>query len=104
MKARPQFKAEASKARALHRFAGRPKPVMLEGEAVDLALSVSGQLRDNSSTVDEYEAIATVPGVVLWREPTGRRVYALLAKVSSGRENHRWAEIEFDLTEVDYIE
>jgi hypothetical protein len=104
MQAAPSFNAEVSRARALKRFAGRPKPVQLEGEQQNLAVSVSGQLRGTSSTVEEYEAIAVVPGIVLWREPSGRRIFATLHRVATGRDNHRWADVAFDLTEIDYTE
>lgn len=104
MKATPRFKAKAARVRALHRFAGRVKPVQLEGEAESLAIGVEGTLRDSSSTAEEYEAIAVTSGVVLWREPTGRRVFASLTQVGTERSNHRRADVAFDLTEVDYTE
>lgn len=104
MKAAPKFKAESSRVRALHRFAGRIKPVQLEGEGVNLALAVDGTLRDSSSTPEEYEAIASTPGVVLWREPTGRRIFASLARVQTDRQTHIWAGVSFNLTQIDYTE
>lgn len=104
MKATPAFKGDASRRRSLHHFAGREKPVQLEGEAVTLAVGVQGSLRGDSSTVEEYEAIAAVPGIVLWREPSGRRIFASLAKVGTSRTNRRWADVAFNLTEIDYTE
>jgi hypothetical protein len=104
MRAAPKFAGEASRVRALRRFADREKPVQFEGTGVNLAVGVEGTLRDDSSTVEEYEAIASVPGIVLWREPTGRRIFASLAKVRTARTSHIWAEVSFDLTEIDYTE
>jgi len=104
MKAAPKFGAEVKRQRVLHNFAGREKPVQLEGDAVNLGLSVSGTLRDDSSTADEWEAIGRARGVMLWREPTGRRAWVSLASVQTDRENHRWAIVSIDLNEADYTE
>jgi hypothetical protein len=104
MKSAPNFSASASRQRALRRFAGRADPVQYEGENTNLGLSISGTLNGDSSTPEEYEAIATVPGVVLWREPTGRRVFASLAKVDTGRQHKFYGAVAFELTRIDYTE
>ena len=104
MAAAPQFKGEVSRVRVARRYAGRRKPVQMEGEGINLDLAVSGTLRDSSSRIEEYEAITVVSGVVLFRGPDGRRIYALLHKLESNKENHRYTDIAFDLTEVDYTE
>lgn len=103
-KARPKFGAAVSRVQALHRFADREKPVQMEGEGVNLALSVQGILRDESSTAEEFEAIGRMRGVKLWREPTGRRVFVSVAKVQTARESYLSAGVSFDLTEIDYNE
>lgn len=104
MKARPQFGAETSRERALHHFAGRAKPVQFEGEATTLMLSIAGELLADSSRPEEFEALALISGPVLWREPTGRRVFASLSKVKTSRSSHFYAAVAFDLTQIDYTE
>jgi len=104
MKALPTFQATASRNRALYHFAGRTQPVAMTGEAQDLVLSVSGTLRDDSSTPEEFEAMADTDGVVLWREPTGRRVFCAIGKVQTSRSSHFSTAVSFDLSEVDYSE
>lgn len=104
LRALPTFGAEVSRARALYHFAGRAKPVQLTGEATDLVLSIAASLIADSSTVEDFEAIATTPGVVLWRDPTGRRVFGSLGKVTSQRSTHFVASVAFTVTEVDVDE
>lgn len=104
MRKKPSFKASVARERQLYHFAGREDPVQLEGEASTLAVQVSGILRDDSSTPEEFEAIAKVSGVVLWREPTGRRVYCSLRQMQTVRETHLWSTVSFDLTKADYTE
>lgn len=104
LRAVPTFKSDASRARALYHFAGRPKPVQLTGEATDLVLSISATLLGDSSTVEDFEAMATTPDVVLWRDPTGRRLFGSLGKVSAQRSSKFVAGVAFDITEVDYAE
>ncbi len=104
MRAVPSFKASARRAKALYHFAGRPKPVELAGEATSLVLSVSGELRGTSSTADEFEALAYTTGLVLWREPTGRRVFCSISQVQTTRTTHLFADVSFTLTEADFTE
>jgi hypothetical protein len=103
-RALPSFKGAAGRDKALHHFAGREKPVELAGEATSLAVSVSGELRGGSSSAEEFEAMGRIRGVVLWREPTGRRVYGSLSSVQTVRESYRSASVSFSLAEVDYTE
>lgn len=104
MRATPTFGSTAQRDRALYHFAGRALPVQLTGEAVDLALTVSGQLRDTSSTPEEFEAAAYTAGVVLWRDPTGRRVFGSIGQVQTQRSSKFAAQVSFTVTEVDYAE
>ena len=104
MRAMPTFGATASRGRALYHFAGRSKPVQLTGEATNLVLSIEGTLIDTSSTAEEFEALATTDGVVLWRDPTGRRVFGSLAEVETERTLSYFATVKFNVTEVDYDE
>lgn len=104
VKAMPSFQATASRDRALYHFAGRPDPVQLDGEAESLSLSFSGELRTDSSTAEEWEAMGRTAGVMLWREPTGRRVYVSLGAVQIKRDRSFKSGVSFTLSEVDYTE
>jgi hypothetical protein len=104
VKAAPKFSAEVSRVQALRWFAGRIKPVQMEGEGENLAVAYEATLRGDSSTPEEFEALGRVRGVKLWREPTGRRVFVSLAKVKTDRTSHIYAGVSFDMTEIDYTE
>ena len=69
-----------------------------------LTLSVAGILADDASTPEEWEAFGRLPGIVLVRWPTGRRVYGFLNKVATGRKTDLFANMSYDFTEADYTE
>ncbi len=102
--AMPEIQARTSRAKALYHFAGRTKPVQLTGEAQDLILSIAGTLIGTSSTAAEFEAMAVTAGVVCWRDPTGRRVFASIGDVDTGSTTHFFSTVSFGLTEVDFDE
>lgn len=104
LKAQPQIQAKTSRAKALYHFAGRTKPVQLTGEAQSLTLSVSGMLIGSSSTPEEFEEMAYTDGVVCWRDPTGRRIFASIGDVTTNRTTHVFSNVSFGLTELDYDE
>lgn len=104
-RATPTFAASTSRAKALYHFAGRPKPVQLAGEAVTTTLNVSGKLSSGSGTPAAFEALGLAEGVVCWRGPDGRRMFASLGKMDLGvMRLHELATVAFALTEVDFAE
>lgn len=94
------------RAKQLHRMAGRPKPVQLSGEATDLALQIGCDLWLDSpaSRPEEFEEIGQTAGIVLWRDPTGRRVFGSISNMTTGREDGLLATVAFTVTEVDHTE
>jgi hypothetical protein len=104
MKAAPTFSSSAVRERVLYHFAGRVWPVQFIGEAQNLQLSISGTLTDNSSTPEEFEAMAYSDAIVLWRDPSGRRVFGSMGQVQTSRTSHILSTVSFDVTEVDYDE
>lgn len=86
-------------------FAGRQKPVELAGEHTDFKIAVSAKLYGASSTQAEVEALALTAGPVLWRDYTGRRIFASLSDVTIDRNTQQTLiPISFGLKEVDYDE
>lgn len=103
-KAMPTFQATASLDRALYHFADRPNPVQLDGTAESLSLAYTAELRGDSSTAQEWEAMGRTAGIMLWREPTGRRVYVSLGSVQIKRDRAFKSGVSFSMSEVDYTE
>ncbi len=67
---------------ATQQFEGRVLPVLTSGTAVSSVLGVSGLLMDDSSTRQDVLALAKLPGPYLWRDPTGRVLYASMSGLS----------------------
>lgn len=104
-RAMPTYAASASRSKAVYHFAGRPKPVQLAGEALTATLSVSGKLSAGSGSAADFEAQGQTDGVVCWRGPDGRRVFASIDKVSTGTTLAKaLPSVSFTLTEVDFTE
>jgi hypothetical protein len=97
-----ELKSTATRDRALYNFAGRTKPVLFLGEATGLVVDVAGLLDDESSTPAEWERLAQTGGVVLLRDPLGRRIYGSMEQVELERLNNGLYSIAFTITEVDY--
>ena len=110
MRARLSNRALVGRNKDRHHFAGRAKPVELSGEETDLAVAVSATLfppsrGGMSSEPQELEALATTEGIVLWRDYTGRRIFASLSGVGVDYNNDLVLyPVAFNLTEVDYDE
>jgi hypothetical protein len=104
-RAMPTFGAGAGRAKALYHFAGRPKPVQLDGEALTATLAVSGKLSSGSGTPADFEALGQAQGVVCWRGPDGRRVFGSVPKVDTVTTRlNQLASVAFTLTELDFTE
>jgi hypothetical protein len=105
VRAMPSYGAAAGRDKQLYHFAGRAKPVELAGEATNMALTGSARLTGDSATAEDIETLALTAGVVCWRGPDGRRIFASLGNVSTGRTFRRVLDtVQFTVTEVDYTE
>lgn len=91
--------------KATYKFAGRTKRVELSGEHTNLRLAFTAILRGASSTPEELEEISYTESVVLWRDYTGRRIYASLSGVRISRKTRvDMVPVSFNLEETDYDE
>jgi len=86
MRARLAMRTSVGRAKATYHFAGREDPVELSGEQVTFGLAVSATLMGPSngglsSEPEELEAAGVTTGPILWRDHTGRRVFASLSDV-----------------------
>lgn len=98
-------RAQLSRDKATHHFAGRSDPIELSGEQTDVRLNVTGTLFGQSSTPEEMEELALTTGIVLWRDYTGRRVFASLSPVGVDYNTESpLVPISFSLTRVGYKE
>jgi len=110
VRARLSTRSLVGRSRDRYHFAGREKPVELSGEETNLALSVAATLYPpsrggQSSEPQELEALALTQGTVLWRDYTGRRIFASLSGVGVDYNNDSVLyPAAFNLTEVDYDE
>lgn len=94
--------SSASRDRALYNFAGRPKPVLFQGEARSRQVDISGILDEESTPPAQWEALIHRGGVMLLRDPLGRRIYGSVSDVSLDRLSVELYSVSFTLTEVDY--
>jgi hypothetical protein len=96
----------AGRRKALYHFAGRPKPVEFSGQATDLVVDVKGTVVGDPTTVTDMETMAITTGIVLWRDPSGRRIYGSLSPVQNSQKSMSSPEVwdvGFTVTEVDYV-
>jgi len=110
MRARLSNRATVGRDKDTYHFAGRANPVELSGEATRLVLDTQGVLYPPSrggmsSEPQELEALALTTGVVLWRDYTGRRIFASLGDVGVDyNADSVLYPFGFVLTLVDYDE
>lgn len=94
-----EIEQTASRAKALHYFAGRKNPVIYSGEMAERTYSVSGILEDEASNPNQWIRLARQAGPVLLRAP-GRRMYGSLSEVSIERIQHNLHKVSFSIQEV----
>jgi fibronectin type 3 domain-containing protein len=110
MRARMSSRSSVGRDRNTYHFAGRSLPVELAGEATGFAVSVSATLYPltrggMSSEPQDMEALGLTSGIVLWRDYTGRRIFASLGDVTVGYDTDSVLyPVAFNLTQVDYDE
>jgi hypothetical protein len=94
-----EIEQTASRAKALHYFAGRKNPVIYSGEAAERTYSISGILEEEASPPEQWIRLARQPGAVLLRAP-GRRMYGSLSEVSIERIQNKLHKVSFSIQEV----
>jgi len=110
MRARLSNRAATDRNKSTYHFASRAKPVELSGEETNLRLAVLATLYPPSrgglsSEPQELEALGLTPGPVLWRDYTGRRIFASLSGVNVDYNTDSVLyPAAFNLTELDYDE
>jgi len=110
VRARLGSRAAVGRDKSTYHFAGRPKPVELSGEETRMALSVLGTLYPPSrggmsSEPQALEDLSLTTGPVLWRDYTGRRIFASLSGVNVDYNTDSVLyPAAFILTQVDYDE
>lgn len=101
----PKYTSRAEREKAVHHFAGREKPVEFSGESIGLSVGVSGVLTPDSSSREDIETLAKVETIVLWRDQSGRRLFASIAPASTADlpGTDAFHSVSFNLTEVDHV-
>jgi hypothetical protein len=105
MRARLTGRSVTGRSKAVYGFAGRDKPVELSGEETSKSYAVAATLYGTSSTPAEVEAMGETTGIVLWRDYTGRRMFASISPVTVDYNTDSVLfPVSFTLTRVDYDE
>jgi len=105
MRARLAGRSTTGRNKSVNHFAGREKPVELSGEETSRQYEVVATLYGSSSTPQELEDMGETTGIVLWRDYTGRRMFASISPVSVNYNTDSVLfPVAFTLTRVDYDE
>lgn len=110
IRARLETGATVGRDKAIYQFAGREDPVELSGEAKQMSVAVAGVLYPPSrggmsSEPQDLEELGQTPGIVLWRDFTGRRIFSSLSDVHVGYNNDLVLyPVTFTVTRVSYDE
>lgn len=97
--------AQSGREKALYTFAGRQWPVEFAGSSLSKVVNVGGTSTGPDGTWEDFEEMAAIAGIVLWRDPSGRRVFGSLGIVSTGLVNMAVPDVwtvGFPVTQVDY--
>lgn len=98
----PRLSGDRSRAKTLHRFAGRKRPVEFAGEQLAESVQVAGVITSDDDTLTAWEALGETSGVVLWRDPTGRRIFGSVGGMSHSQNHPELTSISFTVTAVDH--
>lgn len=110
MRARMSMGANVGRDKETYQFAGREDAVELSGEAVGVTVSVAAVLYPPSrggasSEPQEAESLARTTGPVLWRDFSGRRMFASLGNVGVNYDTDSVLyPIAFSLKQLGYDE
>jgi hypothetical protein len=110
MRARLANRANVSRDKSTYRFAGRMLPVELSGEGTQLGFSVAATLYPPSrggmsSEPEDVEEMGRAKSIVLWRDYTGRRLFASLGPVSVDYNTDSVLyPVGFNLDQIDFDE
>lgn len=105
MRARLAGRSTTGRAKATYAFAGRERPVELSGEETSKTYAVAATLYGTSCTPQELEDMGETTGIVLWRDYTGRRMFASISPVAVDYNTDSVLfPASFSLTRVDFDE
>jgi hypothetical protein len=90
--------------RALYQFAGRSLPVEYDGEFLTETLNVTALLDMSENTFAEFRTQAQAGGTVLWRDPTGRRLFGAISPIGGTQAVAQIGGVSFTVTKTDYTE
>lgn len=110
MRARLEMDSAVGRAKSINHFAGREDPVELSGEARAFVLNVDATLYPPSSggistEPQDLEEIGATRTIVLWRDYTGRRMFASLGDVKTRYNTDSILyPVSFTVTKMSYDE
>lgn len=83
-----RISVSTSRNKTVQAFAGRDWPLEMStdnlSQSVTVSTSVAGE-RNSVGSIEALEALALTNSIVLWRDPTGRRMFGSLGSVSAGQ-------------------
>lgn len=88
-----------------YHFSGKVLPDEISGDAVDRKISVTGtllapRLELESHTANDFDALASTPGTVLYRDPEGRRWYGALTAMSTPQGTSGVGSVSYSVQET----
>lgn len=92
----PRISVSTTRNRTIQAFAGRVWPVEMAGQNLSQSITVSGSIsgRGENDSMQALETLAVTDSIVLWRDPTGRRMYGSIGPVNAGQAGlfvpHAW--------------
>lgn len=101
----PAIDLAYGRAKTLHHFAGRTKPLEFTGEARTRKLGLKATLEPtiDMASIEELEAVTDAGGTVCYRDSRGRRLFVSMGEIKV-TQTYPVMEFQTDITEVDYSE
>lgn len=98
-----ELQVGSGRAKKLHQFAGRRKPVEYVGEQRNRTINLSGRIAPESSEPFEFEDLADLPAPACIRTPDGQRYFVSVGDPSLTYRGMT-AELSWSFTEIDHTE
>lgn len=82
-----RISASSSREKSIQHFAGREWPVQMASDQKSQSITVSTTMAglDDTDSYAALEELAFTEDIVLWRDPTGRRMYGSIGPVNAGQ-------------------
>jgi len=90
--------------KTLHQVVDSPLPHETIGNFYTSTIACTAVLDPAINTVTELQNVALTRGPVLWRDPTGRRIFGSLSPIQGSQDWTELATVSFTITRLDHKE